>query len=89
MFVATANEHNLLALSAQIAHIYVGGNIHAGQVSYVYWSVGVGQGRCYGVTLEILVFFCICHNLCVLFFFGSPEVLSEVNVKVKVNVELF
>ena len=66
MFVAAADEHNLLALCAQIAHIDVGWDIDAGQVSDVDGTVGVGQGRGFGVAFEFVVFLCVGHIIVLL-----------------------
>ena len=56
VLVATSDEHNLLLLKAQIAHVDVGRNIHASQVAYVYATVGIRQSRGDGGAFEILLF---------------------------------
>ena len=56
VLVATADEHHLLLLQAQIAHVDVGRNIHAGKVADVYATVGIRQCRSDGGAFEILFF---------------------------------
>src|SRR3712207_7177186 len=43
VLVAAADEHHLLLLQPEIAHVDVGRNIYTGQVADVHAAVGVGQ----------------------------------------------
>ena len=63
MLVAASDEHHILALSTQVTNINVGRNINTRQMSDVDRPVGIRQRRGYGITLEMLVFFAICHSL--------------------------
>ena len=54
VLVRTSDEHHLLLLQPQVAHVDVGRHIHAGQVSDVYATVGVGKCRRDGGALEFL-----------------------------------
>ena len=61
VFVAAADKHHLLALGAQVACVDVSRNVHTGQVTDVYGSVGVGQRRGDGIALVLSVFLGIYH----------------------------
>ena len=65
VLVAAADEHHLLALGAEVAHIDVGGHVDAGQVADVHRAVGVGQRRGDGVAAVLFVFVCVNHSDCV------------------------
>ena len=55
VLVASADEDDVLLLQAQVAHVDVGGDVDAGQVSDVDGTVGIGQGRCHGGTFELFL----------------------------------
>ena len=71
VLIATADEHNVLFFQAQIAHINVGRNINSGQMADMHTPVGVGQSRCHGGSLELLV----CHILYVCFVIVSLQII--------------
>ena len=43
MFVASANEHHVLAFQAEVAYIYIGRHVDACEVAYVHTTIGIGQ----------------------------------------------
>jgi hypothetical protein len=53
MLVATADEEALASLQPEVARIDVGRHIDAGQVSDMYWSVGIRQSGRNGRSLEL------------------------------------
>ena len=55
VLVGTSDKQDVLATHSQIANVCVGGDIDAGKVTDVDGAVGVRQGRCYRVTLEVFV----------------------------------
>ena len=57
MLVAATYEQHVAPLQSQVAHIYVCRHIHASQVSDVHGTVGIGQSRSDGSSLEILFHF--------------------------------
>ena len=56
VLIASADEHHVLLLQSQVAHINVGRYIDTGQVADMNTSVGVGQCRRYRKSLVILLF---------------------------------
>lgn len=58
MFVAAADEEDLLTLATQVAGIDVGRNVHTSQMADVYGSVGVRQRRSDGMAFVGLVGIC-------------------------------
>ena len=55
VLVASADEDDVLLLEAQVAHVDVGGDVDAGQVTDVDRAVGIGQGRCHGSTFKLFL----------------------------------
>jgi len=61
VFIATADEENLLTHRPQVARIDVGRHIYARQMSYMHRPVGIGQRRCDSVSFVLLVR--VCHEI--------------------------
>ena len=57
VLVGTAYEHHILTFQTEIAHVDIGRNIHAGQVSDMHTAISVWQCRSHGCSLEFLVLF--------------------------------
>ena len=62
VFVGAADKDHVFFFQSQIADVDVGRYIHPCQVSDMNGTVGIGQRRCHGGTLEFL-FHCIYVSL--------------------------
>ena len=54
VLIASADEHYVAVVEAQVAHINIGRHIHSGKVTDVYTSIGVGKSRRHSSTGKFL-----------------------------------
>ena len=52
MFIAAANEKHLLSLCFQVSRVYIGRQVTASQMAYMYRAVGVRQGSGNGMAFS-------------------------------------
>ena len=72
VLVATAYEEDILALKAQIAHIDVGWDLYASQVSDMYRTIGIRQGCGYKCSLKChMCYFLFCSG------FSMPKIIAN------------
>jgi hypothetical protein len=65
VFVATANEHHILTLAAEVTYIDIGGHINTGEMADMHGAVGIRKGRSDSIAFKTLVFFSVYHSILV------------------------